>query len=103
MRAVLLPDADEDEDAEPSRLADHLHARRALVRAPLPDAQQREGLYLRGYSYHGQVGEARLRYSSTPTGTPSPPTTCTHQAHPITSANQPKQSHPRQRSPTSPR
>jgi hypothetical protein len=40
---------------------------------PLPGAQQREGLYLRGYSYHGQAGNARLRYEFDPDGHPESP------------------------------
>jgi hypothetical protein len=101
MRAVLLPNADQDEDAEPDERITFTLLER-WSEHPLPDAQQREGLYLHGYSYHGQAGDAVFATSSTPTGTPSPPTTCTHRAHPTTSANQPKQPHPRQRSATSP-
>ena len=72
MRAVLLPNADEDEDAEPDeRITITLLER--WSEHPLPDAQQREGLYLRSYSYHAQAGNARLRYEFDPHGHPESP------------------------------
>lgn len=72
MRAVLLPNADEDEDAEPDERITFTLLER-WSEHPLPDAQQREGLYLRGYSYHGQAGDARLRYEFDPDGHPESP------------------------------
>ena len=72
MRAVLLPNADEDEDAEPDERITFTLLER-WSEHPLPDAQQREGLYLRGYSYHGQAGNARLRYEFDPDGHPESP------------------------------
>jgi hypothetical protein len=72
MRAVFVPNADEDEDAEPDeRITFTLNERWSEY--PLPDAQQREGLYLCGYSYHGQVGNTRLRYEFDPDGHPERP------------------------------
>jgi len=72
MRAVLLPSADEDEDAEPDERITFTLLER-WSEHPLHDAQQREGLYLRGYSYHGQAGDARLRYEFDPDGHPESP------------------------------
>ena len=72
MRGVLLPNADEDEDAEPDERITFTLLER-WSEHPLPDAQQREGLYLRGYSYHGQAGGARLRYEFDSDGHPESP------------------------------
>jgi hypothetical protein len=48
LRAVLLPNANEDEDAEPDERITFTLLER-WSEHPLPDAQQREGLYLRAY------------------------------------------------------
>jgi hypothetical protein len=77
MRAVFLPNADEDEDAEPDERITFTLLER-WSEHPLPDAQQREGLYLCSYSYHGQVGSTRLRYEFDPDGHPE----CPYHVHP---------------------
>ncbi|MFI4978250.1 MAG: hypothetical protein ACHQC8_06205 [Solirubrobacterales bacterium] len=67
MRAVLLPGADEDEDADPDeRISFTLTERWSEY--PVGEAEEREGLYLRTYSYHGQAGGARVRYEFDPDG-----------------------------------
>ncbi len=77
MRAVFVPDADVDEDADPDEritftLTEHWSEH------PLGDAQEREGLYLCSYSYHGQAGVAGLRYDFDPDGHPE----CPYHLHP---------------------
>jgi hypothetical protein len=72
MRAVLLAGADEDEDAEPDERVTFTLTER-WSEHPVGDAQQREGIYLCTYSYHGQAGLARVRYEFDPDGHPELP------------------------------
>ncbi len=72
MRAVLLPGADEDEDADPDERISFTLTER-WSEHPVGDAQEREGLYLCTYSYHGQAGVARVRYEFDPDGHPEVP------------------------------
>jgi hypothetical protein len=72
MRAVFVPDADVDEDADPDeRISFTLTERWSEY--PVGEAQEREGLYLTTYSYHGQAGAARVRYEFDPDGHPELP------------------------------
>ncbi|HWX45714.1 MAG TPA: hypothetical protein VNY52_10395 [Solirubrobacteraceae bacterium] len=52
IRAVLLPDADEDEDADPDERISFTLTER-WSEHPVGEAQDREWLYLCSYSYHG--------------------------------------------------
>lgn len=72
MRAVLLADADEDEDADPDERITFTLTERWSEHS-VGDAQQREGIYLCTYSYHGQAGLARVRYEFDPDGHPELP------------------------------
>jgi hypothetical protein len=72
MRAVFLPDADTDEDAEPDERITFTLIERWSSHS-MPEAQRREGLYLCSYSYHGQAGGARLRHEFDPDGHPERP------------------------------
>ncbi|HEY7953123.1 MAG TPA: hypothetical protein VID70_09040 [Solirubrobacteraceae bacterium] len=72
MRAVLLPDADDAEDAEPDGRISFTLVERWSEHHTM-DAQEREGLYLCSYSYHGQAGDARLRHEFDPDGHPEHP------------------------------
>jgi uncharacterized protein YndB with AHSA1/START domain len=72
MRAVLLPNADEVQDAEPDERITFTLIERWSER-PISEAQQREGLYLCSYSYHGQAGNARIRHEFDPDGHPEHP------------------------------
>ncbi len=72
MRAVRLPDADQDEDADPDERVTFTLTERWSESAA-GDARQREGLYLCAYSYHGQAGAERLRYEFDPEGHPELP------------------------------
>lgn len=72
MRAVMLPTADEDEDADPDERISFTLTERWSEHA-VGEAQEREGLYLRTYSYHGQAGVARVRYEFDPDGHPEVP------------------------------
>jgi hypothetical protein len=75
MRAVMLPAADEDEDADPDeRISFTLTERWSEY--PVGEAREREGLYLSTYSYHGQAGVARVRYEFDPDGHPEVPYHC---------------------------
>jgi hypothetical protein len=75
MRAVLLPGADEDEDADPDERISFTLTER-WSEHPVSEAQEREGLYLCTYSYHGQAGAARVRYEFDPDGHPENPYHC---------------------------
>jgi hypothetical protein len=75
MRAVLLAGADEDEDADPDERVTFTLTER-WSEYPVGDAQQREGIYLCTYSYHGQAGLARVRYEFDPDGHPELPYHC---------------------------
>jgi hypothetical protein len=75
IRAVLLPDADEDEDADPDERISFTVTER-WSEHPVGEAQDREGLYLCSYSYHGQAGVARIRYEFDPDGHPEIPYHC---------------------------
>lgn len=72
MRAVLLPGANEDEDADPDERITFTLTER-WSEHPIDGAQQREGLYLCSYSYHGQAGGARARCEFDPDGHPELP------------------------------
>ncbi len=72
MRAVFVPDADVDEDADPDERITFTLIER-WSEHPAHDAQQRQGLYLHTYSYHGQAGTARVRYEFDPDGHPELP------------------------------
>ena len=72
MRAVLLPDSDEDEDADPDERISFTVTER-WSEHPVGEALDREGLYLCSYSYHGQAGVARIRYEFDPGGHPEIP------------------------------
>jgi hypothetical protein len=72
MRAVLLPGADENEDADPDERISFTLTER-WSEHPLDEAQDREGLYLCSYSYHGQAGVAQVRYEFDPDGHPELP------------------------------
>lgn len=72
MRAVLLPGADDDEDADPDERISFTLTER-WSEHPVGEAQEREGLYLCSYSYHGQAGVARVRYEFDPDGHPEVP------------------------------
>jgi hypothetical protein len=72
IRAVLLPGADEDEDADPDERISFTLTER-WSEHPVGEAQEREGLYLCGYSYHGQASGARVRYDFDPDGHPEVP------------------------------
>jgi hypothetical protein len=75
MRALLLPGADEDEDADPDERISFTLTER-WSEQPVGEAQEREGLYLCAYSYHGQAGAARARYEFDPDGHPEVPYHC---------------------------
>lgn len=72
MRAVCLPDADTDEDAEPDERITFTLTER-WSEHPHEEAQEREGLHLSSYSYHGQAGSARIRHEFDPDGHPEQP------------------------------
>ena len=72
MRALLLPDADEDEDADPDERISFTLTER-WSEHHLGDAQEREGLYLVTYSYHAQAGAVRVRYEFDPDRHPEVP------------------------------
>lgn len=72
---VLLPDADEDEDADPDERISFTVTERWSEHS-VGEAQDREGLYLCSYSYHGQAGVARIRYEFDPDGHPEIPYHC---------------------------
>lgn len=72
MRGVLLPGADEDEDADPDERITFTLTER-WSEHPVGEAQEREGLYLCTYSYHGQAGVVRVRYEFDPDGHPEIP------------------------------
>ncbi|MGH2902340.1 MAG: hypothetical protein ACRDK7_01915 [Solirubrobacteraceae bacterium] len=72
MRAVLLPDSDEYEDADPDERITFTLTERWSEHSD-PEALEREGLYLRSYSYHAQAGDARVRCEFDPAGHPELP------------------------------
>ncbi len=72
MRAVFVPDADVDEDADPDERISFTLTER-WSEHPVGEGQEREGLYLCTYSYHGQAGVARVRYEFDPDGHPEIP------------------------------
>ena len=72
IRAVQLPDAVVDEDADPDERISFTVTERWSERS-VGEAQDREGLYLCSYSYHGQAGVVRIRYEFDPDGHPEIP------------------------------
>lgn len=71
-RAIYVPFADEDEDAEPDERITMTIVERWSDRSE-PEAQEHQGHFLVTYSYHAQAGVAELRYELDPEKHPEMP------------------------------